>query len=123
MTLSSVELLDYRRSFVFPLQILEERSDRVALTVQAAEFYYLIEKNAIIGVGSWKTIKKVRLSRPLSESVPDDGSPPAHLLHSINSAASRTVHKETINGARRTFREYRHTGARKFNPILRAEYR
>ena len=42
---------------------------------------------------------------------------------SITSAASRTVHHESINGARITFKAYRHTGRRAWAPNLRADYR
>jgi hypothetical protein len=53
----------YLETLVFPLEIFEERGDRIAAIVDKLELLVMIQREQIIGIGSWKHIKRLRLCK------------------------------------------------------------
>ncbi len=64
MIIPSTHLHRYSRTLSFPIDILNEKGFNVAYTVSQESFEQMAELGVIIGVGNWKRLKHVRLSRP-----------------------------------------------------------
>ncbi len=65
MIIPSHKIPDYFASLEFPVQVLEEKGDRVVRIEGPQGLMELIEVDAVIGVGSWKRIRHLRLNRPV----------------------------------------------------------
>jgi hypothetical protein len=63
----SCKLSAYLDGIQFPVQILEEKGDRVARIEDREGLLELIEVDAVIGIGSWNRIRHLRLNRPVEE--------------------------------------------------------
>ena len=69
MIIPSRKLIAYFEKLIFPVVVLEERSDAPAATVTQVELLALIAKEQVIGIGSWNRIKRFRLNTPFEKSV------------------------------------------------------
>jgi hypothetical protein len=65
--ISSRKLGAYLDGLSFPVQVLEEKGDRVARVEDRQGLLTLIEAEAVIGIGSWRRIHHLRLNRPAEE--------------------------------------------------------
>lgn len=61
----SHKLPAYFQSLQFPVQILEEKGDRIARIEDRAGLLMLIEADVVIGVGTWKRLRRLRLNMPV----------------------------------------------------------
>lgn len=75
-------IVKYFGTLTFPVQVREERSERVALSATRDELLSLIHLGKVIGVGSWKQIRHIRLNSPLPTSylrpAPEGSDDPFH---------------------------------------------
>jgi hypothetical protein len=63
--IASKNIPKYFHAITFPVNVLIEKGDDVALTVGRTDFMALIDADAIIGIGSWRRVRHFRLCRPL----------------------------------------------------------
>jgi hypothetical protein len=64
----SRKLLPYFPNLCFPVNLLEEKSDKVVASLSSVELLALVAKEQVIGIGSWNRIKRLRLNRPIEKS-------------------------------------------------------
>jgi len=64
MHIPSSKLPQYFRGMTFPVQVLEEKSDRVAFSLSRAELGALAERGMVAATGTHTKVRKVRLTRP-----------------------------------------------------------
>lgn len=69
MIIASKNIPALVKSLKFPVKVLAEKGNEVALLVYEADLLNLADLDAIVAVGSWKSIRHFRLSRPLDASV------------------------------------------------------
>lgn len=69
MTIAAHNIPAYFRHLVFPVNVLAETGGAVAIVAYEQDLLSLVEINAVVAKGSWKTIKNIRLARPLAESI------------------------------------------------------
>ena len=66
MTIPPKSLPKYLHSIDFPVNILAETGDVIARTVTRPELQALIDTGSVIGIGSWKRIRKFRMNIAVS---------------------------------------------------------
>ena len=65
MIIAARNLSGYFKTLQFPVEILEEKGDRVARVESRRGLLALIEVEAVIGIGTWNRIRHLRLNRPI----------------------------------------------------------
>jgi len=92
MIIPSHKLTAYLDTLPFPVEILEERGNRVVRVEDRAGLLGLIEAEAVIGIGSWKRIRHLRLNMPIEqlESLRINGQ------FTPMAAANKTIHRERL---------------------------
>lgn len=95
MIIPSSNLSKYLHGITFPLDVLEEKADRVAITVSVDEFLRLVSMGAVIGIGSRTRLKRVRLN---TLTAPAQQAVKAILERSgsITTGASKEVFRESL---------------------------
>ncbi len=64
MIIPSKKLVHYLDGLNFPVSILGEKSDDVLMRADRQTFLTLIAAGVVIGIGSWKRIKRLRMIVP-----------------------------------------------------------
>ncbi len=67
MIIAAHNIPKYLHSLQFPLDVLEETGTRVSMRVDRPILMALIESRSVIGIGTWKTIKRLRFNRSAEE--------------------------------------------------------
>jgi hypothetical protein len=68
MLIPGLKLLTYLPGIEFPVDVLAEESDRVVKRATRDELLYMIQNGLVVGVGSWKRIRHLRVCRQLKQA-------------------------------------------------------
>lgn len=97
MIIPSQSLRSYLKTLQFPVEILEEKGQNVARIEDRRGLLVLIDVGAVIGIGTWKRIRHLRLNRP-TESM---AALRVKLQVSPMAAASRTTFELQLDSGQR----------------------